>query len=56
MKKFITVAIVILLVAAGAVGAYYYKGRKADPKIVTAPITRGDIVQTVGATGTLEAV
>ena len=56
MRKLITVAIVILLVAAGAVGAYYYKGRKTDPKIVTAPITRGDIVQTVGATGTLEAV
>jgi len=56
MRKLITVAIVILLVAAGAVGAYYYRGRKADPKIATAPVTRGDIVQTVGATGTLEAV
>lgn len=56
MKKIITVAIVILLVAAGAVGAYYYRGRKTEPKVVTAAITRGDIVQTVGATGTLEAV
>src|SRR6266511_984439 len=52
-------ALIVLLIvgAIGAVaGAYYI--RRAGPEIGvnTAPITRGDIVDTVGATGTLQAV
>ena len=45
------------MVAGGTAGAYYWKGRAQDgPAVVTAPATRGDVVESVDATGTLEAV
>jgi HlyD family secretion protein len=55
MKKLILV--VLVLVAAGG-GFYYYKLRSAapEPTVMTQPFSRGDVVHTVGATGTLEAV
>jgi HlyD family secretion protein len=55
MKKLIL--IVVILAAAGG-GYYYYKLRNArpEPVVVTQPLSRGDVVDTVGATGTLEAV
>ncbi len=44
-----------LLAAAG--GGYYWTNRAAEtPTIETAAVTRGDIIETVDATGTLEAV
>jgi HlyD family secretion protein len=55
MKKLI--AIVIVLVAVGAGAGAYYKSRQApEPKVTTMPITRGDVVDAVAATGTLQAV
>src|SRR5450759_1903443 len=50
--------IVILIIGAiGAVaGAYYIRRGGAEPLINTSPVTRGDIIDTVGATGTLQAV
>ena len=47
-----------LLAAVGIGGAAYYRffSTPATPEIVTAPVTRGDVIETVGATGTLEAV
>lgn len=55
MKKLIP--IVIVLAVAGAGGWFYYKNRPAkEPTITTLPISRGDIVDGVGATGTLQAV
>src|SRR5450759_3627714 len=50
--------IVILIIGAiGAVaGAYYMRRGGAEPLINTSPVTRGDIIDTVGATGTLQAV
>ena len=49
--------IVIALVAVGiSAGAYYMRRGDKEPQITTAQVTRGDVVDTVGATGTLEAV
>ncbi len=49
--------IVIALVAVGiSAGAYYMRRGDKEPQIATAQVTRGDVVDTVGATGTLEAV
>ena len=49
--------IVIALVAVGiSAGAYYMRRGNKEPQVTTAQVTRGDVVDTVGATGTLEAV
>jgi HlyD family secretion protein len=55
MKKLITI-IILLAVVGGAGGAYYMRKNTKEPDVRTAQITRGDIVDSVQATGTLEAV
>src|SRR5436305_7610153 len=55
MKRALIGLLIVAAVGAGA-GAYYMKRGGPEVQIVTAPITRGDIVDTVGATGTLQAV
>ena len=55
MKRALIGLLIVAAVGAG-VGAYYIKRGGPEIQIVTAPITRGDIVDTVGATGTLQAV
>ena len=56
MKRALLI-IVGLGVIGGAGFAYYRYGKKpAAPTITTAAMTRGDVVDTVGATGTLQAV
>ena len=55
MKKLITI-IILLVVVGGAGGAYYMRRNTKEPEIRTAQVTRGDIVDSVQATGTLEAV
>jgi HlyD family secretion protein len=55
MKRAITVLLLVAAIGAGA-GAYYFKRNGAEVQVNTAPITTGDIVDTVGATGTLQAV
>jgi len=56
MKRLI-MTLILLAVVAGSVGAYYKYGR---PEEVTQfsylAVTRGDVVESVGATGTLQAV
>src|SRR6185295_13281617 len=55
MKKLIT--IIILLAVVGSAGGWYYMRKNTkDPEVRTAQISRGDIVDVVAATGTLEAV
>ena len=52
-------AVIALLIIAGAgAGAWVYYVRRAGPEIgaLTSPITRGDIVDAVSTTGTLQAV
>ncbi|MEP6783960.1 MAG: efflux RND transporter periplasmic adaptor subunit, partial [Acidobacteriota bacterium] len=55
MKRWI-IAIVLLVAAGGGVGAWYTTRNKTEIQVNTAPLSRGDITDTVGATGTLQAV
>src|SRR5437667_11377628 len=56
MKR-VVVTVLVLAVVGGTVFAYYsYKKGGPTPTVNTARIRRGDIVDTVGATGTLQAV
>src|SRR6476619_1866457 len=55
MKKLLP--IIILLVAVGAGGAWLYANRgEKEPTVNTLQMSRGDIIDGVGATGTLQAV
>jgi HlyD family secretion protein len=54
MKKLITI-IVLLAVVGSAGGWYYMRKNTKEPEVRTAQISRGDVVQAVQATGTLEA-
>ncbi|HSG00715.1 MAG TPA: efflux RND transporter periplasmic adaptor subunit, partial [Vicinamibacterales bacterium] len=55
MKKLVTL---IILLAAGGGGAYYYYASQPveQAEVVKAAISRGDIVESVKATGTIEAI
>ena len=55
MKRAIISLIIIAAVGAGA-GAYYMRRNGGEVQINTAAITRGEIIDTVGSTGTLQAV
>src|SRR5262245_16423452 len=55
MKRAITVLLIIAAIGA-AVGAVYVRRGGQEIQVNTSPITRGDIIDTVGATGTLQAV
>ena len=55
MKKLILLIVVIAAIGVGA-GAYYMNRTVKEPEVKTGQITRGDIVEVVPATGTLEAV
>ncbi|MBI2221176.1 MAG: hypothetical protein HYU53_08200 [Acidobacteria bacterium] len=51
------VALVVLTVGVGiGAGAYYLTRSDAKPEVLTAPVTRGDVIEAVSATGALEAV
>src|SRR5947207_11195446 len=55
MKRVITVLLIVAAIGAGA-GAYYIRRGGPGVQVNTAAITRGDITDSVGATGTLQAV
>jgi HlyD family secretion protein len=55
MKKLIWIVILLVIVGAGAAYLYANRGDK-EPQVTTAKVTRGDLVDAVGATGTLQAV
>jgi HlyD family secretion protein len=55
MKKLILIVLVLVAIGAGA-GAYYIRGRGGEPQVSTLQLTRGDLIDQVGATGTLQAV
>jgi HlyD family secretion protein len=55
MKKLIIIVLALVGVGAG-LGAYYIRKGGPEPQVTTALISRGDVIDTVGATGTLEAV
>src|SRR6266487_829036 len=55
MKRAITVLLIMAAIGAGA-GAYYIRRGGTETQVNTSPVTRGDIVDSVGSTGTLQAV
>src|SRR5437764_14205813 len=55
MQRAIVILVLIAAVGAGA-GAYYMRRNAGELQVNTAPITRGEIIDTVGSTGTLQAV
>jgi len=55
MKRALIGLLIVAAIGAGA-GAYYIRRGAPEMQVMTAPITRGDVVDTVGATGTLQAV
>jgi HlyD family secretion protein len=55
MKKLITILIVLIAIGAGG-AAYYARHGGPEPTVTTQQISRGDVVDQVGATGTLQAV
>jgi HlyD family secretion protein len=55
MKRAVIVLLIVAAIGAGG-GAYYIRRGGQEVQVQTAPVTRGDIVDTVGATGTLQAV
>ena len=55
MKKLLPVVIILAVIGAG--GAVFYANRpEKEPEIKTLQVSRGDIIDGVGATGTLQAV
>jgi HlyD family secretion protein len=56
MKTFLIVALVVIVVAGTAVSGYVYMRRPVEPKVSTVAVSLGDVIQVVGATGTIEAV
>ncbi len=55
MKKLILIVLVLVAIGAGA-GAYYIKRSGPEPQVTTLQLSRGDVIDQVGATGTLQAV
>jgi HlyD family secretion protein len=56
MRKTLLILVAVALLGAGAYGYYRYSQKPEPPTITTARVTRGDLSETVGATGTLQAV
>jgi HlyD family secretion protein len=57
MRKGLIVALIVAAAVAATAGAYYRYGRTTEEvKVSTLPVDRGSVAETVGATGTLEAV
>ncbi len=56
MKKLI-ITVILLAVVAGSVGAYYkYARPEEQTQFSYLAVTRGDVIESVGATGTIQAV
>src|SRR3989441_10143764 len=55
MKRALIGLLIVAAVGAGA-GAYYKLRSGPEVQVQTAPVTRGEIIDTVGATGTLQAI
>jgi HlyD family secretion protein len=54
-KRFLLIAAVLVAISV-SVAAYYRSNAQQGTQFVTAPVMRGSVVQTVAATGTLQAV
>jgi HlyD family secretion protein len=55
MRRAVIGVLIVAAIGAG-VGAYVVRRGSAEIQVMTAPATRGDVIDSVGATGTLQAV
>jgi HlyD family secretion protein len=55
MKRAAIVVLIVAVIGAG-VGAYYIRRSGTELAFMTSPVTRGDVVDAVASTGTLQAV
>src|SRR5215470_11538201 len=55
MKRALIGVLIVAAIGAGA-GAYYKLRNAPEVQVQTSPVSRGEIIDTVGATGTLQAV
>jgi HlyD family secretion protein len=56
VKKGLSILLILGVLGGSAYAFYAYNRQAPAPTVTTAAITRGDVVDTVGATGTLQAV
>jgi HlyD family secretion protein len=57
MKKRLMLTVGVIAAVSGSAAAYYHVNQAKDaPQFTTAAVTRGDVIESVEATGTLEAV
>jgi HlyD family secretion protein len=56
MRKLLSIVIALVILGAGAYSYYGYVRKPEAPTIATARVTRGDLAETVSATGALQAV
>jgi HlyD family secretion protein len=56
MRKILLILVAVALIGGGGYAYYRYSQKPEPPTITTARITRGDLAETVGATGALQAV
>ena len=56
MKKLIITLIVLAAIGGAGYSYYKYTNPPVETKVSTLPVSRGDVVESVGATGTLQAV
>jgi HlyD family secretion protein len=56
MRKLLIIVGIVAAIAAAGYGYYRYTQKPPVPTVSTARVTRGDIAETVGATGQLQAV
>jgi HlyD family secretion protein len=56
MKKALLTVVVLAALGGGGYAYYKYRNAPPPPAVMTAVVSRGDIAETVGATGTLQAV
>src|SRR6266480_2549249 len=55
MKRALIVLLIIAAIGAGS-GAIYVRRGGTEPTVNSSPVSRGDIIDSVGSTGTLQAV
>ena len=56
MRKILLILVAVALIGGGGYAYYRYSQKPEPPTITTARVTRGDLAETVGATGALQAV